>query len=561
MEEKLDKELIPPPEKEIEFDDEETKEVVENYGSTDEAPFISANFFSRFFLFWAYKVLKLGNLIKLKAEYFGKLKGNNSCVTYLKNMKNIWEVKGYKLKKSIPLIKAGFRANLKYVIIVLIFFLIKTLITLLSLDLFREYMKRFGMTKEELENNQSYYRYFSHTEIGIICLGIKLFEIFFDRRCNEYQTFMAFKTSSEFQCLLYEKLIKVSPSSMKERAESGEVINFMNIDAHRITVLMKNCPEVLTIPMNLIGYSYMLFTFFGFSFIFGILTLLFFMFINVLFSQKFKQFRKKQMLLKDKRMRKITETFDIIKTLKLYAWEEEFKKKITESRENELQNLERIFKTQNLNSTIQWFAPVATIVVTIGVYQRYHDKLKIEDIMTSLRIFNSIQEPIRSIPELVNNFNEFAISMKRIEKYLFQDEINPGNVIKKDKYMDDNNLSIKIVNGNFSWGIPPTSLAEIKMKELEEKSSKKKSQKNFQIPQISSELKDFDNSEKLTDLTIIKSNTIENNELDSDLGKNELDEEIYIKEKINPLKPILKDINCEIKKGEFVCVIGNRRSR
>ena len=31
-----------------------------------------------------------------------------------------------------------------------------------------------------------------------------------------------------------------------------------------------------------------------------------------------------------------------------------------------------------------------------------------------------------------------AISMKRIQKYLFQDEINPANIIKKDKYMDIN---------------------------------------------------------------------------------------------------------------------------
>ena len=91
---------------------------------------------------------------------------------------------------------------------------------------------------------------------------------------------------------------------------------------------------------------------------------------------------------------------------------------------------------------------------------------KIEDIMTSLRIFNNLQWPIRMIPGLINNFNEVAISMKRIQKYLFQDEINPGNVIKKDKYMDLNNLSIKIENGNYSWGVPPTSLAEIKMQDL-----------------------------------------------------------------------------------------------
>ena len=84
---------------------------------------------------------------------------------------------------------------------------------------------------------------------------------------------------------------------------------------------------------------------------------------------------------------------------------------------------------KNLNSTIQWFAPVATSVVSIGAYQYFHDTLKIEDIMTSLRIFNSIQGPIRMIPGLINNFNEVAISMKRIQKYLFQDEIKLVGII------------------------------------------------------------------------------------------------------------------------------------
>ena len=446
-------------------------------------------------------------------------------------------------------------------------------------------MKRFVMTPEQIENDTSYYKIFNYTQIGIICLGIKLFEIFFNRRCNEYQTFMAFKSSSEFQCLLFEKLIKVSPSSMKERAESSQVTNFMQIDAHRLTFLMLSSPEVLTIPTNLIGYCYMLFKFFGVSFIFGIITLLLFMLVNVLFSRKFKKLQKKQMALKDKRMKKITETFNNIKILKLYAWEDEFKDKINESRENELSNLVERFNAQNLNSTIQWFAPVATSVVSIGAYQYFNETLKIEDIMTSLRIFNSIQGPIRMIPGLVNNFNEVAISMKRIQKYLFQDEINPGNVIKNDNYMNKNELSIRIVNGNYSWGIPPTSLAEIKMQDLKDrgitfdkpdKNKKFGKRENMSKERISNDYKkeeEFNDSDKTNDDFLISTDSEQNNEISNKIDDLDLEAGLGIdippvkeerverevkkeKKKINPLEPILKNINCEIKKGEFICIIG-----
>ena len=289
MEVSLENKLISSDEKDPSNNDDKIKQAVDKYGSHDQDPYTSASFFSRFFLYWAYKVIKLGNLVSLKPEYFGTLKGKYSSVEYLKSIKNIWDSKGYKFKKTLPLVQAGFRANINYVAIVFVFSLIKTLVNLLSIDLFREYMKRFGMTEEEINNDNSYYRIFSHKQIGIICLCIKLFEIFFDKRVNEYQVFMAFKSSSEFQCLLFEKLLKVSPSSLKERAETGEVTNFMQIDAHRLTFLMMSSPDLLTIPTNLIGYSYMLFKFFGFSFIFGIVTLVFFMFVNFLFSKVTKK--------------------------------------------------------------------------------------------------------------------------------------------------------------------------------------------------------------------------------------------------------------------------------
>ena len=599
MEITLQNKLISSDEKDNSISEEKVQKLVDKYGFKDSDPFSSANFISRFFLYWAYKVIKLGNLLPLKSEYFGKLKGKFSTIEYLKSIKNIWEAKGYKFKQTLPLVQAGFRANLNYAIIVFTLSLIKTLINLLSIDIFREYMKRFK-ANEDISNDNSYYSMFSHKQIGIACLGIKLFEIFFDKRCNEYQVFMAFKNSSEFQCLLFDKLLKVSPSSMKERAETGQVTNFMQIDAHRLTFLMMSSPDLITIPMNLIGYSYMLFKFFGISFIFGIGTLIMFLLINVFFTRKFKKLHKKQMALKDKRMKKITETFNNIKILKLYSWENEFRDKIDSAREDELQNLSERFSIQNINETIQWFAPVAISVASIGAYQYFNSVLKIEDIMTSLRIFTSLQMPIRMIPFLINNFYEVAISMKRIQKYLFQDEINPANIIKKDKYMDINNLSIKIENGYYSWGVPPTSLAEIKMQDLKSRgiSLDMKNKKNFGGPKI----KKKDAIELSTDINKgpdyikfndenLNENNIDNksvistssSSLSSNSKKDKLLEKINAidlegglgldnsfssvsikpslpqkteKKKINPLEPILKNINFEIKQGEFICIIG-----
>ena len=188
------------------------------------------------------------------------------------------------------------------------------------------------------------------------------------------------------------------------------------------------------------------------------------------------------------------------------------------------------------------------------------------------------------IPGLVNNFNEVAISMKRIQKYLFQDEINPGNVIKKDNYMNENDLSIRIVNGNYSWGVPPTSLAEIKMQDLKARgisfdqkpvSNKKFDKKDMLKNKLRSDYQkgDFDNSEKTSADSMVDTDSEQSNEIANKINDLDLEAGLGIdnipvkeerverdikkgKKKVNPLEPVLKNINCEIKRGEFICVIG-----
>ena len=577
MEENVESKLLSSEEKDSEINEEKIKKAVEKYGSLNRAdPFTSANFVSRFLLYWAYRVIKLGNLIPLKSEYFGKLTGKYSSVFFLQNFKSYWDAKGYKFKKILPLVRAEFRANFCYVIIVIILSLIKTGINLLNIDLFREYMKRFQLTGEvEEEDDNSYYRFFSHTQIGIFCIVIKLIDILFQKRWFEYQMYLANKSSTELQCLLFDKLLKISPSSMKERPEMGQITNLLDSDAQRLSSLMLSCPDILTIPTDLLGYGYMLIKFFGFSFIFGIATFLCFMVFNVYYMKKMNALFEKQTILKDKRMKAITETFDNIKIIKLYAWEEEFNNKINDARENELQNIADTFHSMNLNSTIQWFSPVATSVVSIGAYQYYHDVLKIEDIMTSLNIFNSIQGPIRSIPSLVTNVNEVIVSTNRIQKYLFQDEINPSNIIKSDKYMTNNDLSIKIVNGNYSWGVPPTSVDEITMQELKEKgiildepkNDDKKKKEILPSIELSTKVSDGDsdsdneNSDKTNDASFIDTDSKEKDKLIEKIDNIEGGLGLDIsygteKKKINPYEPIIKNINFEVKKGEFVCIIG-----
>ena len=87
------------------------------------------------------------------------------------------------------MIQAGFRANWVFLIFVFVSNTTRTLLNLVSVSIFREYMRRFSMTPEEIEKESGVYKYFTQEQIGIRTVFIKLFEIFIFRKCNEYQTF------------------------------------------------------------------------------------------------------------------------------------------------------------------------------------------------------------------------------------------------------------------------------------------------------------------------------------------------------------------------------------
>ena len=62
-----------------------------------------------------------------------------------------------------------------------------------------------------------------------------------------------------------------------------------------------------------------------------------------------------------------------------------------------------------------WCAPIFVSTIAIGIYQHNVTELKLSNILSCLTLFNMLQDPIRSLPSILNTINETLISLKRIE--------------------------------------------------------------------------------------------------------------------------------------------------
>ena len=523
-------------------------------------PYLDSNIFSRFFMFWAYKVLKISKTTKIKKEYLGKLNKKHDSKYFYDKLNNIWENKGYRNISKHALFFCILRSNLFGLIIVLILS-----ISTAAADYFAVLFIKYFIDYFDPNSDKSSFIYnLSLWKLGLCFILLRTARTFLGIHLLMKMTAIGNKAAFELNCFIYNKILKASPSSFTQRATEGEIVNFIQVDSMKLSWMIQTSPDIFTNPIQIIAYSYLLFEFFSFSFFAGLGILILFFLINLKITKLFHATQKKVLAKKDIRMRKSTETFENIKILKLYSWEKKFMEKVLLARKDEMDAATKRFNISTTNISLFWLCPSLVACSTLGLYQYLNDKVSISTMLIGLSLFNKLQDPIRQLPSIINNIIESAVSLKRIEEFIRQPETISENV-HKEKYNENVEYAIRIKKGNFSWGV-----------KQEEKNKKKKDEEENKNNLIIEEDKKEEEYNKDSDKNIINKindldeNLIPNIEIEPKLEDNENinkeeNDTDYIKDgcKIQIEFPkninfdvTLKEIDLEIKKGEILGIIG-----
>ncbi len=262
-------------------------------------------------------------------------------------------------------------------------------------------------------------RRFSLLTLGIAFISSRTLSTFLYRQLNILEIFLASKSSLELTCFIYNKVLKASPSSFGEKSSQGEIVNFIQVDAPRLSYAITLSPSLLICPVSIGVYIYLLFKFFGISFLSGMFLLIIFIFISYNRHKMYQILDKEMLEKKDKRMKVTTETFDTIKLLKLYNWENEFMDRILQARDEELVVFKKELNLSVFGIVAYWSAPMIASIVTIGLYQYLNSTIMIGNILIGLTIFNNLQPLISELPNSINNILETIVSIGRIEVNVF----------------------------------------------------------------------------------------------------------------------------------------------
>ena len=129
---------------------------------------------------------------------------------------------------------------------------------------------------------------------------------------------------------------------------------------------------------------------------------------------------------KDKRMNTMTEVINSIKILKLNAWVKHFINKITTMRNQELKMIKKWLFINTIQIPINFMMSPMLLIATFGVYFYFGNTMSLANGFAWMQVLYSLEQPIRWIPEFLGVFMEFVVSMKRIQRFLLWDEINPN---------------------------------------------------------------------------------------------------------------------------------------
>ncbi|XP_065072690.1 multidrug resistance-associated protein 1 isoform X3 [Ochlerotatus camptorhynchus] len=260
---------------------------------------------------------------------------------------------------------------------------------------------------------------------------------------------------------IYRKALIISNSARKG-STVGEIVNLMAVDAQRFMDLTTYINMLWSAPLQIALALFFLWEILGPSVLAGLAVMIILIPVNGVIANKIKTLQIKQMKNKDERVKLMNEVLSGIKVLKLYAWEPSFEQQILVIRDKEVKVLKSAAYLNAGTSFIWSCAPFLVSLVTFATYVMVDENnvLNATTAFVSLALFNILRFPLSMLPMLISNMVQTAVSVKRINRFLNQEELNPDNVQHDEK----ESCPLVIEGGVFSWDGDDTTLRNINMK-------------------------------------------------------------------------------------------------
>ncbi|KAJ6874748.1 hypothetical protein NC652_034450 [Populus alba x Populus x berolinensis] len=257
------------------------------------------------------------------------------------------------------------------------------------------------------------------------------------------------KVRSLLMAAIYKKQQRLSNVGRLMHS-GGEIMNYVTVDAYRIGEFPFWFHQTWTTSFQLCLSLVILFRAVGLATLAALVVIIITVLGNAPLAKLQHKFQSKLMVAQDARLKACNEALVNMKVLKLYAWETHFKNAIENLRNVEYKWLSAVQTSKSYNGFLFWSSPVLVSAATFGACYFLKIPLHANNVFTFVATLRLVQDPIRSIPDVIGVVIQAKVAFARIVKFLEAPELQNGNVLHK-RNMGSVDHAVLIKSANFSW--------------------------------------------------------------------------------------------------------------
>ncbi|CAL0317439.1 unnamed protein product [Lupinus luteus] len=425
----------------------------ETNGDNTVTPFSSAGIFSTLTFSWVGPLIAVGNKKTLDLEDVPQLDKSDSVVGAFPTFRDKLEADCGAINNvtTLKLVKSLLLSAWKEILFTAFLALLNTLASYVGpylIDSFVQYLNG-----QRLFENQGY-------ALVSAFFFAKIVECLTQRHWFFRLQQIGIRIRAVLVTMIYNKALTLSGQS-RQGHTSGEIINFMSVDAERVGVFSWYMHDLWMVVLQVTLALLILYKNLGLASIAAFVATILVMLGNFPLGSLQEKFQSKLMESKDTRMKATSEILRNMRILKLQGWEMKFLSKINELRNNEQGWLKKYLYTSAMTTFVFWGAPTFVSVVTFGTCMLIGIPLESGKILSALATFRILQEPIYSLPDTISMIAQTKVSLDRISSFLRLQDMQSDVVERLPP--GSSNSAIEIVGGNFSWDLtsPNTTLKNI----------------------------------------------------------------------------------------------------
>ncbi|GAA0181640.1 ATP-binding cassette [Lithospermum erythrorhizon] len=300
---------------------------------------------------------------------------------------------------------------------------------------------------EVAEGNESF-QYEGYV-LAVVLFFAKILESLSQRQWYFRSRLIGVKIKSLLTAAIYKKQFRLS-NAAKLVHSSGEIMNYVTVDAYRIGEFPYWFHQTWTTSFQLCLALLVLFHAVGLATIASLVAIILTVLCNTPVAKLQHKFQTKLMVAQDDRLKAISEALVNMKVLKLYAWETHFKNVIEKLRAVEEKWLSAVQLRRAYNTFLFWASPVLVSAATFGACYFLGVPLSASNVFTFVATLRLVQDPIRTIPDVIGVVIQAKVSFSRIVKFLEASELETSSV-RNESNGGNIDYSILVKSADLSW--------------------------------------------------------------------------------------------------------------